>query len=174
MHLASSTVLVLISLVGLSNAAPHPLNSAQMGSKHNLYLSTCTRRAGIGDCPLPIFCSAADAAITYTAIAYFPNGPISTSGAPTPPSQIATVSEPPAPWEGASRGAKLGRTSSVNATIDAGAATLAKGDLAGSAKLDQEDFICFKDGTTSFEFKNEWGIREYSCTADYWCPSIQV
>lgn len=172
MLLQSTLSLALISFCGVVTAVPTPLDAIQMGSKHNIYLATCTRRSGLGECPLLIFCPE-EAAVTYSAIAYFANGPIASTGLTTP-SQIATVSEPPQPWEGAQRGAKLGRTSSVTASINAGANALEKGQIAGTAKMDAEDFVCFKDGTTFFEVRNELGGRQYSCTTEYWCPSIQV
>lgn len=172
MFFRSALIFAIVSLCSIANAAPTPGNASQMSSKHNLYLATCTRRSSLGDCPLLIICPASDAAeITYSAIAYFANGPVSTTGA-VKPSEIATTSQPPQPWEGVARGAKLGRTSTVIASIDASAATLLDGQIAGSAKLDTEDFVCFKDGKTVFEVKNELGIRQYSCTTDYWCPSI--
>jgi hypothetical protein len=165
-----SIALALVSLYGIAAAAP--MDTIQMGSKHNLYLSTCTRRTGFGECPLIIICPASDAAeVKYSAIAYFANGPLSTTGSANP-TEVATTSEPPQPWEGTARNAKLGRTGTVTASIDAGAATLESGQIAGSAKLDTEDFVCFKDGKTSFEVKNDLGIRQYICTTDYWCPSV--
>jgi hypothetical protein len=172
MHLQSTFGFTIVSLFGMVAAAAIPVEVIQMGSKHNLYLLTCTRRSSFSECPLLIFCSTeAEAEVTYNAIAYFADGPFSTTGA-VKPSQIATTSEPPQPWEGISYGAKLGRTGTVTASIDAGAAELESGQIAGLAKLDAEDFVCFKDGKTFFEVRNELGIRKYSCTTNYWCPSI--
>jgi hypothetical protein len=166
-----SLALALISYYGIAAAVPTPIDVIQMGSKHNLYLSTCTRRTGFGECPLIIFCPTSDAAeVTYSAIAYFANGPLSTTGTANP-TEVAITGEPPQPWEGTARVAKLGSRSTVTASIDAGAATLESGQIAGSAKLDTEDFVCFKDGKTSFEVKDDLGIKQYSCTTDYWCPS---
>lgn len=165
------TSLTLSLLFCMATAVP--IDSIQMGSKHTLYLATCTRRTSpIPDCPLIIICPA-QAVVTYTAVAYFAGGPIESSRNSNP-TQIATVSEPVQPWEGTQRVAKLGRNSDFSSNINAGAEGLEKGQIAGEAKMDTEDFVCFRDGETSFAARNDIGIEQYSCTADYWCPSIQV
>lgn len=62
--------------------------------------------------------------------------------------------------------------------IDAKAASLAKGEIAGSVTLgakagaDGEPFLCFKDGAT--KFRASYDLDTYSCTAAYYCPSIDV
>ncbi|KAF2182290.1 hypothetical protein K469DRAFT_691508 [Zopfia rhizophila CBS 207.26] len=168
MLLPSAIGLATLALLpDLTNAAP--VDAVAMGSKHNLYLVTCQRRAI--ECPLIILCDKnAEAARTYTAVAYYPNGPTRNSV----PNQIATVSDPVAPWEGVQREATVWQRSSFSSNIDADAASLPKGQLAGDAKLDNEDFVCFSDGQTSFTVRDELDLPIYSCTADYWCPSIQV
>jgi hypothetical protein len=87
---------------------------------------------------------------------------------------MTTISSNPPNWEGASYSASLGRYGTFHSYIDANAASVAKGQIAGSARLDAEDFVCFKDGATSFKFSEDLGLSTYTCTAQYWCPSIQV
>lgn len=162
-----------IALVGLATcAAAAPTDvSAKLGSKHNLYLVTCKKRSGWSDCPLIIICPRQQS--EYTAVAYYANGPVE-SNRNTNPTQISTVSQPKQPWEGTQRAARLGRAGEFSSDIDAGAATLAKGQIAGTAKLGSEEFVCFSDGETSISVRDELGDVEYTCSADYWCPSIQV
>jgi hypothetical protein len=164
----TSLVLFLLSTTALSA----PLDTIQMGSKHNLYLATCTRRSSVPDCPLIILC-ARQQQTTYTAVAYYANGPIE-SNRNTNPTQISTVSQPPQPWEGTPRSARVGRVGTFESNIDAGAATLEKSQIAGSAKLGDEEFVCFKDGATKFTVRDELDDPTASCQADYWCPSISV
>lgn len=161
-------------LVALSTAvAAAPVDVIAQGSKHNLYLVTCTRRSSnLPGCPLIIICPRQQTT-KYTAVAYYANGPIE-SNRNVNPTQIATVAEPAAPWEGTQRVAKLGRAGDFSGNIDQTAAGISKGQIAGSAKLASEDFVCFKDGATSFTVRDELDDPKYSCTADYWCPSIQV
>ncbi|KAF2272541.1 uncharacterized protein EI97DRAFT_436784 [Westerdykella ornata] len=163
LHQALGVVLAAIAMNAI--AAP-------MGSKHNLYLATCSKQTIIPDCPLIILCPRQRAA-TYTAVAYYANGPIE-SNRNKNPTQIATVSNPAAPWEGTQRVAKLGRAGDFASNIDAGARNLAKSAIAGEAKLGTEEFVCFKDGESAFTVRDELDIPEYSCKADYWCASIQV
>lgn len=153
-----------------ATAAPTEV-STKLGSKHNLYLVTCKRRSGWPDCPLIILCSRQES--EYTAVAYYANGPVE-SNRNSNPTQISTVSEPAQPWEGGQRVAKLGRVGEFSSAIDADGAALEKGEIAGSAKLDDEDFVCFSDGETSIAVRDGLGDIEYTCSADYWCPSIQV
>ncbi|KAF2714392.1 hypothetical protein K504DRAFT_394739 [Pleomassaria siparia CBS 279.74] len=132
-----------------------------MGSRHNLYLATC----------VPIPARAYDEQVTkYTAVAYFANGPIEFSQALT---AIGTVDRPALPWEGTQRIARLG-TSTFSSHIVAGGAQLRKGELAGTAILDNEDFACFKDGQVAFVVTDDLSKQPYSCNTNYWCPSIAV
>ncbi|KAF2746567.1 hypothetical protein M011DRAFT_387057, partial [Sporormia fimetaria CBS 119925] len=147
-----------------------PLASAQMGSKHNLYLVTCTREP---DCLLGILCAPQRTPVTYTAVAYYANGPIESNRNQNPTS-ITTVSQPRAPWEGSARTARINRLGDFASSIDAAAASIQKGQIAGTAKVGSEDFVCFKDGATALSVRTDLGLSGYSCTADYWCPSIQV
>jgi hypothetical protein len=90
------------------------------------------------------------------------------------PNDIGVVSEPAKKWEGATRKATLsdGRFTS---NIAAGADTLPKSSIAGTAKLGDEDFVCFVDGTSTFKFREGLlGLRETNCKADYWCASTSV
>ncbi|KAF1953350.1 hypothetical protein CC80DRAFT_420389 [Byssothecium circinans] len=138
-----------------------------MGSKHNIYLSTCNRRATIPDCPLIVLCDdkrAAAPAKTFTAAAFFANT-ISQSKTPT---EVAAVSEYVEPWEGTQRVARF-KTAAFSSVINAGANTLVKGDVAGSARLGNEEFACFRDGETAFSADD---ITR--CKADYWCASLDV
>lgn len=162
-----SLALAIFSTVAVSA----PVEALQMGSKHNLYLVTCTKRARESDCPLIILCGTEQ--VSYTAVAYYANGPIE-ANRNTDPTQISTVSQPVQPWEGTPRTAKINRVGDFSSNIDSAAAGIANGQIAGSAKLSEEEFVCFKDGETSFTVRNDLGIQQYSCSADYWCPSIQI
>ena len=62
----------------------------------------------------------------------------------------------------------------MTASIGAGAAVLESGEIAGLAKLDASDVVYFKDGKTFFEARKGLGIKQYSCTKAYWCPSIEA
>jgi len=153
-------------------ATAAPTDAAMLGSKHNLYLVTCTKRSGWADCPLIIICPRQQQS-KYTAVAYYANGPVE-SNRNSNPSQISTVSQPAQPWEGTQRTAKLGRIGDFSSDIEAGAAGKEKGQIAGSARLGSEEFVCFTDGQTSIAVEDDLGDVEYTCSADYWCPSIQV
>jgi hypothetical protein len=168
-----------IALVFATSALAVPVDAVQQGSKHNLYLVTCAKRAASPPgCFLGIICpqQKRQAVTYYTAVAYYANGAIDsgTVGRNTNPTSLTTVSDPSQPWEGTQRVAKLGRTGDFSSNIDAGAKTVAKGQLAGDAKLASEDFVCFRDGQTKVTTRDELGDTTASCTADYWCPSIQV
>lgn len=102
--------------------------------------------------------------------AIYYNGP-STSKSP---SDIATVSDNKRSWEGKSRRIILG-PGYFQSTINSGADDLPKSQIAGSAKLDDEDFICFRDGQTTFQFSEGLlGLKSTTCRAEYWCASIAV
>lgn len=107
---------------------------------------------------------------TASAVIYY-NGPATSR---TSPSDIGVVAEPATKWEGVTRRVTLtdGRFTS---SIAAGADDLPKSQIAGSAKLGSEDFICFVDGSSTFKFREGLlGLRETTCKADYWCASTSV
>ncbi|CAO2650577.1 Nn.00g018690.m01.CDS01 [Neocucurbitaria sp. VM-36] len=171
------TTALFLSLSSLTAAAPASLEAA--GSRKNVYLATCTPRAGDG-CLLGILCSrdstspssssAAEAALSYSAVIYY-NGPASSRTSPT---DVGTVSTPARAWEGATRKAVLS-AGAFEGTIDAGAAQLSKSSIAGSAMLGREEFVCFRDGEATFQFEEGLLVsRSVSCKADYWCASIAV
>ena len=61
--------------------------------------------------------------------------------------------------------------------IAEGADALAKSEIAGTARLNRgeviEDFVCFRDGTSTFRFAGGVLGEETSvCVAEYWCGSI--
>jgi hypothetical protein len=104
-----------------------------------------------------------------TAIYY--NGPATSR---TSPKDIGVVSEPAKKWEGASRRVTLsdGRFTS---NIAADAAGLPKSEVAGTATLGSEEFVCFVDGSSTFSFREGLlGLRETNCKAEYWCASTNV
>ena len=68
----------------------------------------------------------------------------------------------------------LGKSSAFSSRIAAEAAGMKKGEISGTAVLDNEDFICFKDGSISFVVDDELSHQPYACKTDYWCPSILV
>lgn len=151
------------SAVHFVTAIAIPANAIQMGSRHNLYLTTCTRIDPDND--------NATSAPRYTAVAYFADGPIESHQTLT---DIATVTDPAQRWEGTQRVAKLGKSGSFSSRINTDAARLKKGEIAGSAVMDNEDFVCFKDGSTAFVVTKDLTDQPYSCKTDYWCPSIVV
>ena len=108
---------------------------------------------------------------TSSAVIYY-NGPASSRTSPT---DFGTVSEPAKKWEGATRKTDLsaGRFTS---SISDGADDLAKSQLAGSAKLGNEEFICFVDGSSTFKFTGGLLglLGNTNCKADYWCASLDV
>lgn len=135
--------------------------SVPLASKHNIYLATCTPRRSC----LLIICDEPD---PFTAAAYYANG----ASASTKPTELATIADPASPWEGASRKGSL-RNEAVTSTINAGAKALAKGELAGEAKIGTEEFVCFRDGQSTFTTTGGDGFdrRTVTCVADYWCAS---
>jgi hypothetical protein len=140
---------IIFSLAATVIARPHDaVTAAAAGSKKNVYLSSCTSRSLLDSRWLLIkhiksntHSSAAD---TASAVIYY-NGPASSW---TSPSDIGVVSEPSRKWEGVSRRTTLsdGRFTS---SIAAGADGLPKSQIAGSATLDTEAFVCFVDGKTA-------------------------
>lgn len=87
---------------------------------------------------------------------------------------MTTVNDPAVPWEGTQRTVNLGRTGRFSSNIEDGADSIQNGEIAGTAKLGAEEFVCFRDGETTFKFSEDLGLSNYSCIAEYWCPSIQV
>lgn len=149
-----SAFCVLLSTTTLVVASP-------LASKHNIYLASCTRPRNC----LLIIC---DNPSTFTAAAYYANG-AATSNNPT---ELATITSPASPWEGVPRQGRF-RTGVVSSTIDAGAKSLAKGEIAGAAKLGSEEFICFRDGESKFTWTgwDDLDLQRADCVADYWCAS---
>lgn len=147
---------------------PSPAEMATLGSKHNLYLVSCTPK-----CLLGLICARQTKDQTYTAVLFYANGAVDTLPN-TSPTAMTTISSHPPAWEGATYSALLDRYGLFSSYIDKNAAKIAKGQIAGSAKLEDEDFVCFRDGQTGFTFSADLGLSRYTCTAGYWCPSIQV
>ncbi|KAF2727058.1 hypothetical protein EJ04DRAFT_596205 [Polyplosphaeria fusca] len=167
--------IALLALVGSTAAAP--VDAIAQGSKHTVYLMTCTR-SGLLDCPLLILCDKnstaapnSAAASRFTAVAYFANGP--PSGIRSSPTSLTTVSQGIQPWEGTQRVATINREG-FSSNIDAGAGALPKGQIAGNAKLGNEDFVCFTDGSLRISGEEDLGLTTWSCTASYYCPSVAV
>lgn len=168
---------MLLLLTSTTTAAP--LSAIQMGSKHNIYLATCTQKSSVPECPIIILCPRQQRSRTYSAAIYYANGPIESTGSSSP-TAIATVADPAQPWEGEQRTARIrsggpGPGGAFSSNITDGADTLKHGEIAGQAKLDSEDFACFRDGQTSFSVRaNEDRAETANCKADYWCASIQA
>ncbi|KAH7388793.1 hypothetical protein BKA66DRAFT_385194, partial [Pyrenochaeta sp. MPI-SDFR-AT-0127] len=155
--------------------------SAAAGSKKNVYLATCTTR-GSG-CAIPILCSlfstsaetsadsGVDAAAETSSTVIYYNGPANPRSSPN---DIGTVSSPARSWEGATRRTSLD-VGDFEGKIARDADDLAKSQIAGSAKLDSEEFVCFRDGESTFQFREGLlGFRSVNCLADYWCASIEI
>ncbi|KAF2690647.1 hypothetical protein K458DRAFT_412008 [Lentithecium fluviatile CBS 122367] len=140
-----------------------------LGSKHVVYLSTCVPN----ECPIGL-CDPED--FNLIAAAYFRNGPPATSTAsPTTLGPISSFGSGPASWEGTKRSVRLGTDGTYTSNIARGAKSLAKGEIAGDGELKgvgSEPFVCFKDGATKFRATYE--LDRYTCTADYYCPSIDA
>ncbi|KAF2740569.1 hypothetical protein EJ04DRAFT_558569 [Polyplosphaeria fusca] len=147
----SAFLLSLTALVATTSAAP-------AGSKHNIYLTRCTPTS----CPIGA-CDPGDFGIT--AAAYY------STATSAVPASIGTIDGYQPKWEGASKAIRLGTTTFTSA-IQAAAARAKKGDIVGDAKLGSEPFVCFKDGATTLGFT--YDDTKYSCTADYWCGSVDV
>jgi hypothetical protein len=158
-----TTVSLLAATLLSSLALSSPL--APLGSKHNVYLISCTpNTCPIGDCDPGEF--------TITAAAYFRNGPITESTSRiTVPTSLGKITGYQPKWEGVKRTVKVA-DGSFTANISTKAGSLKKGEIAGDATLGSEPFVCFKDGVGKFVIQDE-GDR-YTCTTNYWCPSIDV
>ncbi|KAF1944505.1 hypothetical protein EJ02DRAFT_452368 [Clathrospora elynae] len=159
---------LLLPLACTIFAAPTPTPSdvapsvAAAGSKTNVYLSTCTWRSLLSD-------GTSSSVILYNSVA-------STSASP---SDVGTVSSSRAvSWAGATRRAQLD-SGVFESNVDAGADALAKSQIAGTAQLGTgtgaEQFVCFRDGTSTFRFNGGLlGTEITVCTAEYWCASTNV
>ncbi|KAH7125654.1 hypothetical protein B0J11DRAFT_615002 [Dendryphion nanum] len=159
MILAPSSLLAgLAVLPVLVLSAP----TAVAGSKHTVYLSTCTTT----DCLLPILCEED----SFRAAVYFANGPIAEGSTriSTPTSVGTTTGN----WEGAKRSARLGTAGTFSVNLPTTAKTAAKGSIAGEGTLGDEPFVCFKDGAT--DYKIRYSDERYNCKVDYYCPSYEV
>ncbi|KAF2661330.1 hypothetical protein K491DRAFT_753961 [Lophiostoma macrostomum CBS 122681] len=164
LSIPSTLTLALALLTKTSTTAPTPFPDTlvEAGSKHTLYLVTCLYNAlNQGTYSY------------YTAAAYYSNGPH--DSAPTlNPDAFTTISYPYQEWEGRNYTARLATYYTMTSRIDAAAASGKKGDIAGSATVDTEQFACFVDGETSVVVRNGLGGQQAACTAEYYCPSIQV
>ncbi|KAF2275250.1 uncharacterized protein EI97DRAFT_475860 [Westerdykella ornata] len=127
------------------------------GSKHNVYLVRCQPSDPDED--------------VIVAAAFFRDGPIKEGSTLQNPTALVTVSGSSPEWEGRQRRVRLDE-GTFTTNISADAKKAAKGSIAGDAKLGSEPFVCFKDGTTKFSVR--YDRERYSCTTDYWCPSIDV
>lgn len=151
----ASIALAFFALLPLATAAA-------LASNHNIYLATCTRPRRclliICDDPEPV-----------TAAAYYASGASTTAK----PSDITTITDPAAAWEGVSRQGRLS-TGILTSAIDKNAKGIEKGQIAGTAKVGAEEYVCFKDGESRFTVAgwDDWSLQRVSCTADYWCASV--
>ncbi|KAF2185748.1 hypothetical protein K469DRAFT_687603 [Zopfia rhizophila CBS 207.26] len=177
-----SPLLFLAALSQLVNSTPleRAVEPPAAASAHNIYLVTCETRCSRRRC-------GPDRESTFTAVAYF-RQPIGNNTNNPTPNRSAAVSDPASPWEGVNWKVKVWRGKVFESTITAGANALAKGQIAGDTKLDDEDFVCFKDGETVVVLRDEGrdgerdGDRDKGqdqerravCRADYWCPSVSV
>jgi hypothetical protein len=169
MLFTSIAAIALGALPLLTTALPTdtPVTSVAAAGAHNIYLVTCVPRSRKNDDDRPD-----TGAQNFTAVAYF-RKPINNAdlddGLPKP-NKAALISQPPEAWEGAKWKAKVWRNELFSADIAAGANTLTKGAIAGSVKLADEDFACFKDGETAIRIRED-DLRG-KCVADYWCAGL--
>ncbi|KAF2686920.1 hypothetical protein K458DRAFT_486033 [Lentithecium fluviatile CBS 122367] len=161
---------VLSALPLLTTALPTPADAsttALAASAHNIYLVTCVPRKSSDDTnPTP--------AANFTAVAYFrkPINPNDTDSSTPQPNKAALVSQPPEPWEGVKWKLKVWKEKLFTASIAGGAESLATGELAGTAKLEDEDYACFRDGVTAIRIKED--ELKGKCVADYWCAGLDA
>lgn len=164
MHLPTPLLIALSSLLTITTSTPVHPRAAPIGTPHNIYLSTCTTRSLLSDSTL-------SSAILYT-------GPASS----TSPTDIGTVSSSRAiQWAGFTRRVDL-ESGVFESKISQSADTFAKSELAGSATLSgtdggKEEFVCFRDGVSTFRFGS--GVVGDSgettvCVAEFWCASVGV
>ncbi|KAF2123052.1 hypothetical protein BDV96DRAFT_14000 [Lophiotrema nucula] len=93
------------------------------------------------------------------------------------PDQSAVIADPVIAWEGNIVRKDVFMNTVFQASINAGANTLAQGSIAGDVKLGNEDFVCFRDGQTTVRVGDTsgWSWRGGSsgtCIADYWCGGL--
>jgi hypothetical protein len=158
----------LSALPLLTTAIPvdTPTTSIEAAKAHNIYLVTCVPRTRKNDDETPA------AATNFTAVAYFkrPIDPAETDSKGPQPNKAALVSQPPEAWEGAKWKVKVWKDKIFTADIASGAETLAKGGIAGSVRLGEEDYACFKDGETAIRIRDD-DVRG-KCVADYFCAGL--
>ncbi|USP74337.1 uncharacterized protein yc1106_01611 [Curvularia clavata] len=141
MHITSKTnAIIALSLASVASTTPLPLTARTtiLSSSRNIYLTTCTTRSLTSD------------ATSSSAILY--------SGTPanTAPVAIGTVSSARAiQWAGFTRRVTLDGTGVFESRIDRGADAFPKSELSGGATLEsssgsKEEFVCFRDGETTF------------------------
>lgn len=168
MLFSTIAMIALSALPFLATAIPvdTPTNALAAAKAHNIYLVTCVPRSRKNDDDIPA------AAQNFTAIAYFkkPIDPADTSSKGPQPDKSALVSQPPEAWEGAKWKVKVWKDKLFTAEIPEGAQTLAKGDIAGSVNLGDEDYACFKDGETAIRIRDD-DLRG-KCVADYFCAGL--
>ncbi|KAF2121465.1 hypothetical protein BDV96DRAFT_564303 [Lophiotrema nucula] len=178
-----TALLALNFLPSLTTAiplVPALLAPQAAGSSHNIYLVTCTPKKKKSDSDNGGNKDSTPKS-NFTAIAYF-KGPIANAtqddggdddgGKVKLPKadKAAEVSEPPSAWEGVKYVVKVWRDKLFSASINAEAAAGTNGSLSGSVKLGDEDYVCFRDGTTALRVKED-ELRG-NCVADYWCAGL--
>jgi hypothetical protein len=160
-----TTILPLLLVAALSSpASSSPITPNTIASSHNIFLVTCTQSNGRAG-------RWGGSDITAAGIAFF-ESPISTTPSPggrdwnnkPRPDQMALLSSPAAVWEGTQRQSTVWNNTAFKSDIDAGAQTLAKGQIAGEASLGEEHFVRFRDGVTEIEVgrddgRDGWGER---------------
>ncbi|KAF2263941.1 hypothetical protein CC78DRAFT_581062 [Lojkania enalia] len=144
-----SRIIAIVSLISLLSHLSLGAPTIAAGSKKNFYLVSCRDYEG-----------------TYDAIAYYPNGPPKTAN--EWPSEIGEVSRPSEKWEGVEREADIFDDDWFIVRINEGAASMKKGEIAGTGSFEGEPFVCFKSEGVLFT------KRLVVCEARYWCPSIDV
>jgi hypothetical protein len=154
---------LLVALPALfTTATPISSRKALVGSPRNVYLNTCTTRTVLSDTTL-------SSAILYSG-----------SASTNQPTDIGTVSSPRAiQWAGFIRRVEL-ESGVFESRITQSADLLPKSELAGLATLigdggEEEEFACFRDGTSTFRFGGGViGEETTVCLAEFWCGSIGV
>jgi len=161
-----STILAASALIATISAAP----IETQGSKHVVYLSSCAP----DDCPIGL-CDPED--FNIVGAGYFRNGPpASSSASASALGRLSSVGSGRT-WEGSKVTTRIGTDGAFTSNIARGANSLAKGEIAGDGELkpsgaSSEPFVCFRDGVT--KFKATYDYERYTCTAAYYCPSIDV
>ncbi|KAF2872741.1 hypothetical protein BDV95DRAFT_606326 [Massariosphaeria phaeospora] len=137
------------------------LSAPALGSAKNVYIARCEPN----DCFLGLLCED-----PFTVVAYFRSGGITSEN--STPTTLASLTGRNTAFEGTKRSVSVGADGTFVTNINADAKRAAKGSLVGDATLGTEPFVCFKDTETKFTVK--YDLEKYTCTADYWCPSVQV